>query len=1046
MDDNGHGTHVAGIAAGKDLYYRGIAPNAQLIAVKVLDATGSGYSSTVIAGIEWCITNQHYSGDPPGSLLDLNIQVINLSLGDQSEWTSHEECDAEPEAQAIQDAVNAGIFVAVAAGNSSYLHGVSMPACASAAAAVAATKDGTPGQSDAQPVDGIASYSDRGEMISIFSPGSVITSAHLGGGFVTYEGTSMATPHVAGAAALMVQMGITDPVEIKRRLVLTGVQIVDPLTNVQTPRVDLVQAIAGPPASGPDLVVTAVSTTATTVTYGDPITVSMTVKNQGDTASGACSAVVGLSANTIPSPQDPAVITLSVGALAAGASQTFSGVIGTVPDMAPGMYYLIGFADSGYAVPEKDETSNGLVGSQVRVGMTSLVVGNSIPAFMLKGQTYPVSVNMKNDGDVTWNSADGVQLGATSPEDTARWGITRVPLPSSSVIPGQAVLFNFSVTAPAAAGWYPSHWQMAKNESFFGEVATGATKVLVKDDAYYGQSAPAASGERVAYEDYSGQTGQSVSVTNLNTMGTFMIPDNVVLPTDPYGYPLPPYEYFDISYHYTPDLWNSWVTWVVDDYPDSSDPYLWYYQIAALNVDSPYELPRRITYRAADGVYPAIDGSRVVWMDFRNDPDHLYNGDMNDRCTIYIYDMNTWADYPLTTAIGPKFNPRISGDLVVWEDWRDHLQPDIYMYDLSVDSNGNGIPNWKEAVRPDPDPAERQLTNTPYWEMYPDVSGRTVVWMDMRRDPGSLNVIDIYALNVDTMAETAIAADPKTVRLQPRIDGTQVVWEDYRFGAPDIYFADSLTGASVPIAGSAGIEIMPDIANQTVAYAKYRLTAGTPPDQYDVYNIVAQRMFLHAAVGVHTFTDVLNTYWAWSYVEAVAQNGVVQGYWDGYHPDEAVTRAQMAVYVARAVADGDANVPPGPAEGTFPDVPDADPGPAHWAYKYVEFAHSQNIVFGYWDGYHPDEVVNRGQMAVFIARAMVAPAGDAAIPQGPAQGHFPDVPDANPGPAHWAYQWIEYCYSNGVVQGYWDGYHPDELVNRAQIAVYITRAFSYPLP
>jgi beta propeller repeat protein len=1043
MDDNGHGTHVAGIAAGRDLYYRGIAPNAQLIAVKVLDATGSGYSSTVMAGIEWCITNQHYSGDPPGSQLDLNIQAINLSLGDQSEWTNHEECDAEPEAQAIQDAVNAGIFVAVAAGNSSYLHGVSMPACASAAAAVAATKDGTPAQPDAQPVDGIASYTDRGEMISIFAPGSVITSAHLGGGFITEEGTSMATPHVAGAAALMVQLGISDPVEIKRRLILTGHQILDPFTNIQTPRVDLVQAIAGPPASGPDLVVTSVSTTATTVTYGDPITVSLTVKNQGDTASGACSAVVGLSANTIPSPQDPGVITLSVGALAAGASQTFTSVTGVVPDMPAGMYYLIGFADSDYVVVEKDYTNNGLMGSQVRVGMTSLVVGNSIPAFMLKGQTYPVSVNMKNDGDIAWNSADGVQLGATSPEDTARWGITRVPLPSSSVIPGQAALFNFSVTAPSQAGWYPSHWQMAKNESFFGEVATGATKVLVKDDTLYGQSAPAASGERVAYEDYSGQTGQSVSVTDINTMGTFMIPDNVLLPTDSTGIPLPPYEYFDISFHYIPDLWHSWVTWVVDDYPNA-DYSLWYYQVAAFNVDSPYDLPRRITYRAADAVYPAIDGSRVVWMDFRNDPDHLFNGDIYDRCTIYIYDMNTWADYPLTTAIGPKYDPRISGDLVVWEDWRDG-QPDIYMYDLSVDSNGNGIPNWKETVRPDPDPAERQLTNTPYWEMYPDVSGRIVVWMDMRRDPGSLDVIDIYSLNVDTMVETAVAADPKTVRLQPRIDGTQVVWEDYRFGAPDIYFADSLTGASVPIAGSAGIEIMPDIGNQTVAYAKYRLTAGTPPNQYDVYNIVAQRMFLHAAVGVHTFTDVLNTYWAWSYIEAIAQNGVSQGYPAGdYRPGLAVTRDQMAVYISRALVSpsGDAAIPPGPPEATFSDVPTD-----YWAYKWVEYAVANSIVGGYGDGtYRPTEQVDRAQMAVFVARAIVTPHGDEGLVgyTPPATPTFSDV-----GTGYWAYKYIEYIAQDSVnvTQGYPGGtYRPETVVTRDQMAVYVSRAFGYSLP
>jgi beta propeller repeat protein len=1043
MDDNGHGTHVAGIAAGKDLFYRGIAPDAQLIAVKVLDATGSGYSSTVISGIEWCIANQHYSGNPPGSRPDLNIRVINLSLGDQSEWINHEECDAEPEAQAIQDAVNAGIFVAVAAGNSSFVHGVAMPACASAAAAVAATKDGTLGYADAQPVDGIASYTDRGEMISLFAPGSVITSAHLGGGWITEMGTSMASPHVAGAAALMAQMGITDAAEIKRRLVLTGLQIVDPVTNVQTPRLDLVQAVAGPPASGPDLMVTAVSTTATTVTYDDPITVTLTVRNQGDVPSGACSAIVALSANTIPSPQDPAVITLAVGPLAAGASQTFSSVTGTVPDMASGMYRLIGFADSGYAVAEKDETNNGLVGSSVRVGMTSQVMGNSMPAFMLKGQAVPVYVNMKNDGDVTWRAADGVHLAPTSPENTTRWGLSNVALPSPTVIPGQSVLFNFSLTAPSQPGWYSSHWQMAKNNSFFGEVATGAARLLPKNDTVYGQSAPAASGDRVAFEDYSGQTGASVAVANLNTMGIFMIPDNVVLPHDAYGIPLPPYEFFDISFHFLPDLDNPWVTWVVDDYPNSNYT-LWYYQIAALNLNSPFDLPRRITYRAADAVYPAIDGNRVVWMDFRNDPDHLFDNDAYDRCTIYVYDLNTWADYPLTTAIGPKYNPRISGNLVVWEDWRDGVQPDIYMYDLSVDSDGDGVPNWQEAVRPNPDPAERQLTHTQYWEMYPDVSGRTVVWMDFRHDLGAMDVIDIYSLNVDTMVETAIATDPAAVRLQPRIDGTQVVWEDYRFGSPDIYFADWLTGASVPIAGSAGIEIMPDIGDQTVAYAKYRLTVGTPPNDYPVYNTIAQRMFLHAAIGVHTFADVLNTYWAWSYIEAVASAGVAQGYGDGtYKPGLAVTRDQMATYLARAVAGGDAAVPPGPGAPTFSDVPNS-----HWAYRYIEYCADpvQDIVHGYPDGtYKPALAVDRGAMAVFVGRAIAGGDSffDTYVP--PATPSFPDVTQTSG--YSWTYPYVEYIKQQGVTGGYPDGlYHPAVVVTRDQMAVYVTRAFGYPLP
>jgi len=189
----------------------------------------------------------------------------------------------------------------------------------------------------------------------------------------------------------------------------------------------------------------------------------------------------------------------------------------------------------------------------------------------------------------------------------------------------------------------------------------------------------------------------------------------------------------------------------------------------------------------------------------------------------------------------------------------------------------------------------------------------------------------------------------------------------------------------------------------------------------------------YVAVG---FPDTCLPEWGWAIRQIIAcyEADIVRGYWDDtYRPGEPVTRDQMAVYIARALAGGDANVPPGPATPTFTDVPTD-----YWAYKHVEYAHAQNVVGGYWDGtYRPEEIVNRAQMAVFVARGRVAPNGDAAIPPGPETPTFPDVPID-----HWAYKWVEYCYAQGVVGGYPDGtYHPDETVNRAQMAVYVQRAF-----
>jgi PKD repeat protein len=184
------------------------------------------------------------------------------------------------------------------------------------------------------------------------------------------------------------------------------------------------------------------------------------------------------------------------------------------------------------------------------------------------------------------------------------------------------------------------------------------------------------------------------------------------------------------------------------------------------------------------------------------------------------------------------------------------------------------------------------------------------------------------------------------------------------------------------------------------------------------------------------FPDVLTDHWAWSQVISCVDANVVKGYDDGlYHPADPVTRDQMAVYIARALVSpsGDAAIPDPEPPPSFSDVP-----PTQWAYKHIEYAVSQNVVKGYDDGtYQPGLTVDRGQMAVYVARAMVAPGGDAAIPDPVPPATFPDVPDT-----FWAYKQVEYCVGQGVVKGYDDGkYHPEIAVTRDQMAVYIARAF-----
>jgi hypothetical protein len=117
--------------------------------------------------------------------------------------------------------------------------------------------------------------------------------------------------------------------------------------------------------------------------------------------------------------------------------------------------------------------------------------------------------------------------------------------------------------------------------------------------------------------------------------------------------------------------------------------------------------------------------------------------------------------------------------------------------------------------------------------------------------------------------------------------------------------------------------------------------------------------------------------------------GIVSGFPDGsYRPEVEVTRDQMAVYMARALCGGDAYVPTSAHAVSFTDVP-AD----HWAFRYVEYCYDAQVVQGYADGYHPDETVNRAQMAVYVARSVVTPTGEEGLAgyTPPTTASFPDV-------------------------------------------------------
>lgn len=167
-DYQGHGSHVAGTIGGQTY---GVAKNAMLRSVRVLDASGSGSDASVIAGIDWIAANR------------INPAVVNISLGGGYSSSLN---------TAVSNLVSSGVFVAVAAGNDGEDACDYSPASAMGTVTVGATERG----------DSLASYSNRGPCVDILAPGSRILSVSYSGGSTLMSGTSMASPHVAGVAAV----------------------------------------------------------------------------------------------------------------------------------------------------------------------------------------------------------------------------------------------------------------------------------------------------------------------------------------------------------------------------------------------------------------------------------------------------------------------------------------------------------------------------------------------------------------------------------------------------------------------------------------------------------------------------------------------------------------------------------------------------------------------------------------------------------------------------------------------------------------------------
>lgn len=237
-DDNGHGTHLAGIIAGRGrVAPKGLAPGAYLVVIKIADKNGSTSTWSMLAALDWLAASR------PG------VQVVNMSLG--TALTYKGSCDSASSITASLASVahilkSRGTILVAAAGNSGLTEQMTAPACVSEFLSVGAVHtqagriDDSNGCTDVKTAeDRVACFSNSSSALSLLAPGAGIVSANLGGGKAVGSGTSQAAAVVSGVAALLIQgapQGSGEKVDAALRG--SGVMVTDRRNSRVTPRID----------------------------------------------------------------------------------------------------------------------------------------------------------------------------------------------------------------------------------------------------------------------------------------------------------------------------------------------------------------------------------------------------------------------------------------------------------------------------------------------------------------------------------------------------------------------------------------------------------------------------------------------------------------------------------------------------------------------------------------------------------------------------------------------------------------------------------------
>lgn len=254
-----HGTHVAGIVAGSNSNFKGVAPEAKIIAINVFDAYGAAYDGDIIKALNWVNTISN----------DYNIVAVNMSLGSTQVFRT--TCDAY--IPAMTDAIKLlrekKIATVISSGNS-YAVGMSAPACISYSVSVAATMSTS---------DMITTFSNVSENTTIAAPGNLINSSSLMGAYRYASGTSMASPHVAGAFAVYTsKYGKQDISKVISDFVTGAPKATDSYSGIKIPRLYFdVLFSDGTPITTTTTVPSSSTTTVPVTTTTVPVTTTTVV-------------------------------------------------------------------------------------------------------------------------------------------------------------------------------------------------------------------------------------------------------------------------------------------------------------------------------------------------------------------------------------------------------------------------------------------------------------------------------------------------------------------------------------------------------------------------------------------------------------------------------------------------------------------------------------------------------------------------------------------------------------------------------------------------